>query len=95
MIKLSEQISYYLSLIERTGEDTKDVYCVQAKEKFGELRFYMTQEDIVISALIDYASLQSRLICQSCGEKATKVTAPWISYLCDKCYELQTADNGK
>jgi hypothetical protein len=45
-----------------------DLTVDQAKEKFGELRVYLTTYAPQIDELIDAASAASRRTCQSCGQ---------------------------
>lgn len=88
--KLCANIEEYFAL--RRGarlfieSDTGEQFtCLQMKEKFGELRFYCNHYYPIIDQLIDYASYQSRSICQKCGSRYNvNVYGPWISYLCDK-----------
>jgi len=63
---------------------------VQVKEKFGGLRFYMSQETPEMSLLIDEACLASKATCEVCAEKGRLHTiGMWVSCLCDKHAEKQ------
>ncbi len=58
--------------------------CVQVKEKFGELRFYLADEapDEVVAA-IDAAKEESRKTCQECGRPGRiREIESWLSTLC-------------
>jgi hypothetical protein len=84
--KLCSNIEMYLDTLHKaTGYNTSEFYCLQMKEKLGELRFYVSTEDDIISALIDHASYKTRTICQKCGStKNVQVGGPWIAYLCEE-----------
>jgi hypothetical protein len=83
--RLCLNLVLYVSLYEVANDEAIDFHCLQMKEKFGELRFYVNTDNDIISTLIDYASYQSRSICQKCGSRYNiNVYGPWISYLCDE-----------
>ena len=65
---------------------------LQIKEKFGELRFYISTEDIHISKLISEAEYEAFKTCEFCGNKENirqfqkgKRKYGWIKRLCEKC----------
>lgn len=63
----------------------KSAAVLQVKEKFGELRIYITPtSDKVESVLDKYANL-SRHTCICCGAPATRISTGWISPWCDDC----------
>lgn len=62
------------------------VACVQIKEKFGGLRFYMHGATEAMNNLIDQAELDSFKICESCGKPGEVRPGGWISTLCDSCH---------
>lgn len=64
-----------------------DVNCAQVKEKFGGLRFYMTQETPYISGAIALAERMSNKICCQCGLPGKQRQGGWILTLCDGCHE--------
>lgn len=64
-------------------QDQHKYKAVQVKEKFGELRFYMTMETPEMEALIDAAEEESAHICEICGRRGkTRDLAGWLQTLC-------------
>jgi hypothetical protein len=61
-------------------------HCVQAKEKFGGLRFYMSGETDEMSKLIRKAEELSCITCEFCGAPGKSRNGGWILTLCDKCH---------
>lgn len=66
-----------------------DFYVVQAKEKFGMLRFYAQGGNEVTRKLIAAAESRSAKICEQCGEKGKLRDGSWIFTLCDKCHQTR------
>ena len=69
-------------------EQGHQITCVQMKEKFGALRFYVHQASPEIYTLITKYENMSIEICQECGCKDCNIsptTSEWIIYLCDSC----------
>jgi hypothetical protein len=60
---------------------------VQMKEKFGELRVYMSSELPGFTELIDNAARLSRTTCEKCGSQAGILDSHnnWLRVLCEKC----------
>lgn len=77
-------------LIDKIAEldNLKLVRVQQIKEKFGGLRFYISNGTDEIYKLIDEYEDKSYKTCEGCGAPSTKKTSGWICYLCNKCYEL-------
>lgn len=76
------------SAIERLPEEIQEgVQCAQVKEKFGGLRFYMTQETPYMSGAIRVAESMSYHVCETCGEPGKTRQGGWILVQCDKHYE--------
>ena len=70
--------------LEKFPEDEKP--CVlQVKQKFGELRFYMSNHDEVISGLIEECSNKSITVCEQCGSLGEIRPYRWIQCLCLEC----------
>ena len=67
----------------------KDFYIVQAKEKFGGLRIYMTFYVDSIESIIQKYSELSEITCVQCGKPASYISRGWI---CPWCNE-HTRDN--
>lgn len=71
--------------IERLPEEVRDaVQCAQVKQKFGSLRFYMTNESPEMSGAIAMAEAMSAHICETCGLPGKQRTGGWILTLCDE-----------
>jgi hypothetical protein len=69
--------------IKRLPEDIRDnVYAEQIKEKFGTLRFYMTEETPYIKGVIALAEEMSYGICEVCGNKGEQTKGGWVKTLC-------------
>jgi len=62
-----------------------DFYVVQIKEKFGQLRYYITYGNDEIFKLIEEAERVSATICEWCGEEGKIRNNSWIRTLCDDC----------
>jgi hypothetical protein len=78
--------------IERLPEEIREgVQCAQVKEKFGGLRFYMTNETPYMSGAISVAEGMSYHICEACGLPGKVRSGGWILTLCDKHHEEQEA----
>lgn len=74
--------------IEQLPEEIKgSVQCAQLKEKFGTLRFYMTQSTPYIRGAIAVAEAMSYEICETCGEPGSLRADGWVKTLCDKHHE--------
>jgi len=58
----------------------------QVKEKFGGLRFYVSNEDMPEGGwdLIQKYEIKSRTICEYCGDYGDLRKGKWIKTLCDK-----------
>jgi hypothetical protein len=71
-----------------------DYVILQAKEKFGTLRFYTALSDGLpenvrdqIHDLIGIAEAQSAHVCERCGAAGAKARhTGWIKTLCDGCH---------
>ncbi len=61
-----------------------DVRVDQVKEKFGQLRFYVTGGDRVIDGMIALAEHISGGTCEQCGQEGRMRSGGWIVTLCDK-----------
>lgn len=73
--------------IENLPEEVRgEIQCAQVKEKFGGLRFYMTQETPYISGAIALAESMSFKICGTCGKPGERRSGGWILTLCDDCH---------
>jgi hypothetical protein len=58
----------------------------QVKEKYGSLRFYMSQENDEISKIIAHSEARSDVTCETCGKPGnTRVKHYWAYTSCDDC----------
>jgi hypothetical protein len=57
---------------------------LQAKEKFGGLRFYLLNEPPELHAIIQQAENQSYKTCEQCGAPGKARNGGWIKVLCDE-----------
>jgi hypothetical protein len=56
----------------------------QVKEKFGTLRFYLSNGDDIIRRLVDLAEVNSETICEVCGGPGTSVSSNgWVATRCN------------
>lgn len=63
------------------------MFAEQVKEKFGTLRFYMSDETEEITNLIHEAESASSQTCEDCGAFAKMRGTAWIETKCDNCYK--------
>jgi hypothetical protein len=66
----------------------KHTIVTQVKEKFGTLRFYISNAPEWYYDLIDHYEQESATICEQCGKDGkTRLDRGWYLTLCDECYE--------
>ena len=75
---------HLLPVIQSTPHADK-FYFTELKEKYGTMRVYTSYTTDEISKILDIYESYSRYICSICGEKATKETYGWVSFICDNC----------
>ena len=68
-----------------------DVLVDQVKEKFGQLRFYVTGGDRMVDGMIWMAEHMSGYTCEKCGNPGELRTKGWMVTLCDKHHDERTA----
>jgi hypothetical protein len=69
----------------------QQVTCVQMKEKFGGLRFYINGGDEQVEGMISMAEHMCYNMCQHCGTRENLgVTGGWITICCKSCSEEST-----
>lgn len=72
----------------------KTVEITQVKEKFGELRFYVSSSSEQVFNLIEQAEAESLKICEICGIRENVTTqGAWLLTLCSKCRKEHKNDN--
>lgn len=84
VLQMCEEIKEVL--IEKYPDLLTKYYVVQAKEKYGTLRWYA---NIYVEELEEIATkytVLSQYVCIRCG-KATTIVSKDIKFLCSKCYE--------
>jgi hypothetical protein len=69
---------------ELPNEIREHIQVAQVKEKFGTLRFYMTQETPYISGAIAIVEMMTGSICETCGKPGQRRGSGWILTLCNK-----------
>jgi hypothetical protein len=57
----------------------------QVKEKFGGLRFYISNGDEIVYGMISLAENLSYRTCEDCGAPGSPRKGAWIRTMCDKC----------
>ena len=67
----------------------------QVKEKFGTLRFYMTQETPEMTAAIDEAEYASAHTCETCGKPGKLMGGSWIKCVCSEHAQNKTPLSGQ
>lgn len=68
-----------------------DNICIeQVKEKFGTLRFYVSNANDEVYKLINKAENLSAKTCEDCGEPGEIKIGSWIRTLCDTCFKDKT-----
>jgi len=80
-------------IMKQTEEDRQYVMASQVKEKFGTLRFYMSQETDEMSKLINEAEDKSAETCEQCGNKGELRQDGWWSTLCDTHHQEREKEN--
>ena len=82
--KLEPLIIKYIKDNEGSDEYKDRSYpkAAQIKEKYGELRFYMTHTTDEMNGLIKEAEKKSGVTCEHCGEAGEKRNIRWIKTLC-------------
>jgi hypothetical protein len=88
--RLSKQLEPLIEKQKVILKDTNDeniLPCaLQVKEKYGELRFYMSFGTDEMHKPIEQSTQDSRSICERCGEPGKMVKERgWITTLCPRC----------
>ena len=72
-------------ILELPPQDTFQFYAIQVKQKFGELRFYMTQTTQQMDTIIHEYMKKSQKICEFCGKEGKLDGTSWLRVVCDAC----------
>jgi hypothetical protein len=84
--KIVRHLSFQIEkVLEKT--DRTDMFAVQVKEKYGRLRFYMSQETREIQELISDTEALSTQTCELCGYFAKMRGSIVCQVRCDKCFK--------
>lgn len=90
-------IQRYIDGVSRWDKEKQDwvhppqATCIQMKEKFGGLRFYIDGGDDHIEGMISMAEHMCYNMCQHCGTKENLgVTDGWITICCKDCSKEST-----
>lgn len=66
--------------------DSEEMYASQIKEKYGQLRLYMSLYNEEIDALIEQATKDSKRVCEMCGDEGSICTiGHWVTVRCQDC----------
>ena len=77
----------YIAEYNKKNPDNK-IKVLQVKEKFGELRFYISHGDKTLYDMIDKAEKESWETCESCGSRDNVIhTEGWIWTVCKDCLQ--------
>jgi hypothetical protein len=80
--RLARRLEAQIERLPRTSQ--RQVFCVQVKEKFGGLRFYMSATTTSMRATIDRATEESFHVCEDCGHPGKpRRRRGWVATLCD------------
>jgi len=79
--ELSEKIETY-----NKEHPDNPVEATQIKEKYGSLRFYVSNYPDKIDKLIDEAETKSETTCELCGKESKGISGKgWYVNYCDEC----------
>ena len=62
---------------------------LQVKEKFGGLRFYISDGSEAIKKRVHQAEAESYFVCEFCGEPGVLRETAWLKTLCDSCHTIR------
>ncbi len=65
--------------------DNLDIYVEQIKEKYGELRYYLSTWTDEIDKLVREAEDLSIITCEVCGKTGKMNDGPWFQVRCESC----------
>ena len=77
----------YIEEYNKKNPDNK-IIVQQCKEKWGELRYYVSHGDKTLFDMIDKAEAESWKTCEHCGSKENVIhTEGWIWTVCKDCLQ--------
>jgi hypothetical protein len=80
------ELSRKIEALNQQADEKEQVVLMQAKEKFGGLRFYVDRYTDEVGKLISQAEDASWKVCEECGVDGTLRKEGWWSVLCDRCH---------
>jgi hypothetical protein len=90
--RLSDKLEALIAFMDCPADELP--YCVQVKEKYGTLRFYMSTSTQEMDALIESAQDESGMTCEICGMMGKTRYGGWVSTLCDDCFNTRQPTHG-
>ena len=94
-----EWIERCKKLIKESQEKTiSQIEAAQVKEKYGTLRFYLSNYpankivDTRVRAYISFAESLSACTCEVCGIPAKQNTGGWVKTICEPCEEKRSQE---
>lgn len=94
-----EWIEKCKQLIKKSQEKIiPQIEAVQVKEKFGTLRFYLSEYpanktiNAQIESYVRFAETMSSCTCEACGIPAKQKTDGWIKTICEPCEEKRNQE---
>jgi hypothetical protein len=95
-IEGSEFVKYDTSTHRYITKPLPQMTCLQMKEKFGGLRFYVKNSNSEINGMIKMAEYICNTTCETCGtEENLGITKGWISVMCKSCAEEKNKEWSK
>ena len=82
---LQHRIDWKMRDASEEEKENLQVKCVQCKEKFGGLRFYVNGGDDYMWGMIHLAESMSCKICEGCGLPGKSYSNGWIRTHCEAC----------
>jgi hypothetical protein len=80
-------LSIKIEEILNRNPDLQEICALQVKEKYGKLRFYLSDETEEIMDLVSETEAQSSQVCENCGMYGKIRNMRWLMVKCDKCFE--------
>lgn len=93
---LYEPIIDYINNYNEDKEDEDKICVLQIKEKFGQLRIYVSHMTDELSKMIDDAEEKSAYICEECGsdKNVGMVIGSWYYTVCFGCLRKEAMKKG-
>ena len=85
-----ETLDAIQSVVDR---DNLDIEVAEIKEKYGELRIYMSSYVPEIEEIINEATRKSLEICEICGESGERIDrSGWLMTRCEECLKKESEE---